>query len=295
MDDFTFLKDIQVIYYTESEKMLDLQLDILKPHNNKAAITDFSILLGGYVSSRYYVSRLKPRENRAGLWWTSSRISFLDGSSFPRMVSIDSIIYAIQINPQARYVCARPALSYSSITSLCKNPVRSRKGILEVEYGEYPQTIVNEKFSLILEKEFIKGNLNQTGKTYTTDSVEFTSEGYLPFQPKAHIEYEYKGKKYIRVIGNSNCDGEVLSDGRTIKSGEFYWVAVEPIKWIIDERKNIALSKKLLFAGVPFDDKKYEGDFESTIIKQYMDRYFSRDIIPSCTKDVIEEKNRRKR
>ena len=38
MDGFTFLKDIQVIYYTESEKMLDLQLDILKPHNNKADV-----------------------------------------------------------------------------------------------------------------------------------------------------------------------------------------------------------------------------------------------------------------
>ena len=36
---------------------------------------------------------------------------------------------------------------------------------------------------------------------------------------RAHTEYEYNGSKYIRFVGDSNCDGEVLSDGRTIQSG----------------------------------------------------------------------------
>ena len=42
-----------------------------------------------------------------------------------------------------------------------------------------------------------------------------------------------------------------LSDGRTIQVGSPYWVKVEPIKWMIDEKANIALSKKLIFKKSP--------------------------------------------
>ena len=52
-----------------------------------------------------------------------------------------------------------------------------------------------------------------------------------------------------------------LSDGRTIQDGTPYWVEVEPIKWMIDERTNIALSKKLIFSGVQFNRKSnYNGN-----------------------------------
>ena len=49
---------------------------------------------------------------------------------------------------------ARPALPYSSISKVSSNGVRGRNGILEVEYGEYPQTIVSEDFARILEMAF---------------------------------------------------------------------------------------------------------------------------------------------
>ena len=45
MKDFTFL--------TEEQIFGDDQLDILKKYGTKCAITDFSILLGGYVSGDY--------------------------------------------------------------------------------------------------------------------------------------------------------------------------------------------------------------------------------------------------
>ena len=44
--DFTFLDEEQVFG--------DKQLDIIKKYGTKCAITDFSILLGGYVSEDYY-------------------------------------------------------------------------------------------------------------------------------------------------------------------------------------------------------------------------------------------------
>ena len=75
----------------------------------------------------------------------------------------------------------------------------------------------------------------------------------------SYLEYEYNGKKYIRFVGDSNCSGETLSNGRVVRKGVPYWVEVEPIKWIIDEKADVALSKKILFAGVIFDDKVRES------------------------------------
>ena len=51
MNNFTFLTDEQIFY--------DDQLDILKKYGRKCAITDFSILLGGYVTENFYTSEGK--------------------------------------------------------------------------------------------------------------------------------------------------------------------------------------------------------------------------------------------
>ena len=114
-----------------------------------------------------------------------------------------------------------------------------------------------------------------------------------------HTEYEYNGSKYIRFVGDSNCDGEVLSDGRTIQSGNTYWVRVEPIILLVDERANIALSKKIIFSGVQFKNRRgYKDDFDRTDIKQFMDNYFSKEIVSdrvySQTTSVINVKIKRR-
>ena len=166
--------------------------------------------------------------------------------------------------------------------------MRGRNGILEVEYGEYPQTIVSEDFARTLERAYSNRTINQTGKSYTTDSVSYLDTD-TPFQARTHIEYEYNGKKYIRFVGDSNCSGQVLSDGRTIQNGDVYWLEVEPIKWMIDKRTNIALSKKIIFSGVQFyRERNYKGDFNRTDIKKFMDEYFSKDIIPSMINVVTK-------
>ena len=56
MSDFTFL--------TEEQVFGDKQLDILKKYSTKAAITDFSILLGSYVSSNVYTSEENTLKNK---------------------------------------------------------------------------------------------------------------------------------------------------------------------------------------------------------------------------------------
>ena len=66
MSNFTFL--------TEDQIFGNNQLDILKRYGTKCAITDFAILLGGYVSSSYYTSEGDNGKNRTGWWWTKTPI-----------------------------------------------------------------------------------------------------------------------------------------------------------------------------------------------------------------------------
>lgn len=157
--------------------------------------------------------------------------------------------------------------------------MRGGSGIEEIEYGEYPQTIASENISRELERAYNNGSLRTTSKNYTTDSVGY-QDGNTSFKARIHTEYEYNGSKYIRFVGDSNCDGEVLSDGRIVQSGSTYWVKVEPIVWLVDKKENIALSKKLIFSGVQFKNRRdYKGDFNKTDIKQFMDNYFSKEIV----------------
>ena len=286
MLDFTFL--------TEEQCFGDKQLDILKKYGTKCAITDFSILLGGYVALNNYTCEGESLINRTGWWWTKTPYDN-DASVVNRNGFSNWCIVSRSTGG------ARPALPYSSISRVSSNGVRGRNGILEVEYGEYPQTVVSEDFSRILEMAFANmpysnNEMKTTGKSYTTDSVKYQDID-TPFQARTHTEYEYNGKKYIRFVGDSNCSGEVLSDGRTIQKGTAYWVEVEPVKWLVDEKEDIALSKKLIFSGVQFKHKRdYKGDFSTTDIKKFMDTYFSKDIVrtTTLTNEPVDSTNERK-
>ena len=277
MDDFTFL--------TEDQIFGDAQLDILKKYGTMCAITDFSNLLGANLLSNYYTSEGNSKKDRTGWWWTQTPWN----DSVRVVESYGEMDWAVTC---ARAGGARPSLPYLSITSNLSNKKRRSDGILEVEYGEYPQDIVQEYFSRELERAYSNRTINQTGKRYTTDSVD-VHDGDISFQPREHIEYEYNGKKYIRFVGDSNGYGKELSDGRFIEFGNPYWVEVKPIKWMVDEKENIALSKKLIFSGLRFNGRvRYKGDFEKTDIKKFMDKYFSKDIIPSVTREITPEEKK---
>ena len=280
MSKFTFLTYEQILDYE--------QLDILKKYGTRCAITDFSILLGGDVQVHF--NKGKTKKISTCYWWTKSTADDDDDA----VIAIDKVGEDFYIDSFERSSGARPTISYSLISNYSTNKKRNKKGILEVEYGEYPQTVVPEVSSKILEKAFANMSysntgMKETGKSYTTDSVSCQDRD-IPFQARTHTEYEYKGRKYIRFVADSNCEGEGLTDGRMIRYGNPYWVSVEPIKWMIDEKEDIALSKKIIFSGVQFNRiSNYRVDFNKTDIKEFMDKYFSKDIMPSITKEDKEK------
>jgi len=280
--------NIDLMFLTE-EQCFDSsrKLEILEKRGTIAPITDFSILLGGYVSNDYY-NNGNSLEDRSGIYWTSSN----DKDKDARVVLMNGLFFDYSV--RNRYVGARPALPYSSIRNISSNGVRGRDGILEVEYGEYPQKVASKRLQDELERayNYNQSSIRKTGKTYTTDSRKCDAYDEK-FNAQVIEEYSFDdGKKYVRVKANLNYDdGEFkLSNGERYKDGDYVWVEVQPIKWLIDEKSDIALSERLLFAGVQFKhERNYKGDFRTTDIKEFMDRYLSKDIIPSFSKELTPE------
>ena len=269
MSDFTFL--------TEEQYFGDDKLDILEKRGTKAAITDFSILLGAYVSD-YHIDNDSSLEGRTGYYWTKSD----DGDNDARVVNDAGTGYYYYVDKRSGG--ARPALPFSSISSIPTNGEsgkRARDGILEVEYGYYPQKAVAKDMQERLERAYKNRTISRTKNSYTTDSVAYDNYD-TSFQPQAHQEYEYNGKRYVRVNANSYYDGNyfTLSNGEKYKDGDNVWLEVSPVKWIVDEKSHMMITEKLIFAGVQFNKESnyHTEDFDKTDIKTFMDRYLSRDL-----------------
>ena len=143
MSNFTFLTQEQCF---ERDK-----LDILKKRGTKAAITDFSVLLGGWMSNQY-VENDSSLEGRTGYYWTKSD----NGENDARVVDVYGDRDYRNVN--LRDGGARPALPFSSISNIPTNGEsgkRARDGILEVEYGYYPQKAAPRDMQERLERAYL--------------------------------------------------------------------------------------------------------------------------------------------
>ena len=175
------------------------------------------------------------------------------------------------------------------IPGVLNNARRNKRGVLEVEYGEYPQYAPGFDIQRTLADEFSKGTLRKTGKTYTTDSRRY-DDFSRRFNPTTHEEFEYNGKRYVRVKSDWCEDGYKLSNGATVHPGEYYWVEVSPITWLVDEEAKLLISKTSLASGIRFCDyKQYRGDFKATDMYMFLNEYFAEDIIPSAIYELSPE------
>ena len=261
--------------------------EIFKKYGTRAAITDFAVLLGGFVRFEdYHTSEGESLEDRCCYYWTKTS----DNDGDARAANNDGIMNNTYVD--IRRGAVRPALLSSSIVH-SPNGVRGKSGVTEVQYGEYPQQAVSERLSRTLEDEYQSKRLKRTGKTYTTDSRQ-VGEYDKDFKAQQHEEFEYNGKKYVRVIANLNDNPTVISNGETIRIGDAVWVEVEPITWLIDEQKNLAVSKKGIVGGIRFYKSRgnWKGNFNNTEMNMFLQTYLKKDMVATQVKEMTPEEKR---
>ncbi len=263
------MNNVKVISYSQYLKMEDEERKILL----KANITDYAILLGTWLK--------KPRYEKAK--------EICNGEVLGRMLMIDDTrgnflvledpLYYNELhhinNIGAAFYGTKPVFNFDTfpindITSSCFTD----DNIMTVNYGEYPQNIVTDDLSRILEKEFNSNSLDKSGKQYTAFDNDMNKIKY--------DEYLYKNKKYVRIVGYEPSNEGYLSNGKLFEVNVPYWIEVEPIKFIVDTVKNIVISDKIILSSVPiassYDDTK---DFENTFLSKYLNEIFINEIIPS--------------
>lgn len=287
--DLTLLSEGQ-IWGNDSES----QLEVIRKYGTKAAVTDLCILTGSYLceDTDYNIDEDKSLTGRTSWFWTRSD----DGNNDVRTAEEDGIRH-IKCRYK-RHGAVRPALQSSVIFSqISPNRVRGYNETEEVEYGEYPQNAADSRMQSILEAEYIlkaeyNRGMNKTGRSYTFDSVKYDDYN-TGFKPVTYEEYEYQGKEYIRIKANSVFVGKrfLLSNGVKYRNGDYVWVEVSPVKWLIDDRTGILISKKGLVSGIRFLDKNtnYKGDFDRTEMKEYLDRYMLRDLTQTVTFTRVQD------
>lgn len=265
------------------------QLDVLEKYGTRSAITDLVILTGGYCENS--CSYMAPDDNslKGRTGWVYTRSSAEDG--YVRGIYKDgsrSYTYGYD-----RRGAVRPALLSSFIFSqISLNRVRGYNGTEEVEYGEYPQYVPDSYVQRRLEAGYKNGNLRQTGRNYTFDKTKYDDFDQY-FQPVTYEEYDYNGKKYIRVKANSDYGSYSfkLSNGESYRNGDYVWVEVSPVKWLIDDKTQTLVSKRGLLAGIRFQGKygSYNGDFSTTDMKEYLDKHMLRDLTQTETFTRVED------
>ena len=265
------------------------QLDVLEKYGTRSAITDLVILTGGYCEDS--CSYMAPDDNslKGRTGWVYTRSS--DGDGDVRGVYRDGSRYFIY--RYFRSGAVRPALLSSFIFSqISPNRVRGYNGTEEVEYGEYPQYAPDSDVQRRLENEYKNGNLRQTGRNYTFDKTEYDDYDQY-FQPVTYEEYDYNGKRYIRIRANSDyrSNSFKLSNGESYRNGDYVWVEVSPVKWLIDDKTQTLVSKRGLLAGIRFHtkDRSYNGDFSTTDMKEYLDKHMLRDLTQTATFTRVED------
>ncbi len=147
-------------------------------------------------------------------------------------------------------------------------------------FGTYPQDVAANQDEL--ETKYQNDDLKKTEKHHmhvtTLDNGSIVTTKYE--------EYTYLGKVYIRMIIDKDLinifdelteDYVVLSDDNEYKFGSPVWIEVKPIKWLkLDDKRLI--SEKILFSKRFNNNINYQGDFEATILYNYLNTSFKKEI-----------------
>lgn len=253
-------------FYRDSSKLKDI-----RKRGFNAPITDFNILLGSnyfdeddydyeYTPYNCYYKNKDRLENRTADYCVDS---FNQDGVFVDIMGHDGMLYPA-FHDLYNY-SVRLVVSYSDIMSRCNNINKADDGVLEGYCGFYPQQAASIDVQEKLEKCY-EDNLpyiKKTGKEYVvmSDKVNGKIDNVL--------EYEFvDGKRYVRVENKNDGIVVKLSNRKFYRKGDYVWVEVQPVKWLIDLYDNIALSESLLFPA--YNMVRYGKDENLMVLREFI-------------------------
>lgn len=250
------------------------RLDIFKNNYIDGGLSDFALIQCGSCLDTnesnnigYWTSTLKNKKKVYSVLNSKEHINNVDDCNVGTRVCV-SLDFIYESNFEKKFIFNEDGANY-------------------VLFGIYPQNIVSDELHEILESKYLDKSLIKTFNKFTINN------GIDKFIPKKLDVYEYEGNRYIRFSTNN------LSNDANTNLGDNVWIMVSPIKWIIDEKENIAVSDKVLFGGVAykynssdkhkkknnsqnvqFNFKKYKGadEFDNYTIFKFMNNYFGNEI-----------------
>mgnify|MGYP001370101595 CR=1 FL=1 len=269
---------------TEAQ-VFDATLDVLRKFGTETPITDLAILTGAVLKDK--------NETKGSIGWGFTKTLDAEGIVYPKSGSIVGVYEdgsrAIFYKPKD-VVAIRPVLSSSEVLNRFE-PSESYNGVKEIEYGEYPQSSINNerelnkyvynkytkgktlKEALEVREQLEAADVQRLSDLKRIDNsilkvLPETGGIYTLNQGREYKEYEFKNNRYIRV---ENVVGKVvLSNGRQYEKGDYVWIKVEPVVWLVDQKTKTVIAKNGLVSGIEFDNKKYDGNFEKTNLYNFL-------------------------
>ena len=253
----------------DKESLICLGSNLFKVYNLKAYHTDYSLLTGGDVSFSYLVSEEKSKR-ADGEYWTGI------GNYNGRITTVDNqgnLDYALALQ---RNIGIRLMAKYSDYKNFIKEEKVINNTISEILIGTFPKDVCNCDISNNLERLYRNDSLQRTSQKYLINCSSMLKSGYLP---QFLYEYYYRGHCYIRVIDNNLHNYLYLNSGELSKNGNYYWVLVEPVIWLVDKEYDLMITKDVIMSGIPFHVNRCSFDnYDNSFLKMFIEEIMEKEI-----------------
>ena len=249
-----------------------LILTILPGYRSQTKPTDFA-----YLNGASYRKCLGPN----GEYGTFSLAYTKSHAPKGKVICIDFKGGKIIVNPEYERGVIRPIFRNDKVyNNLRKYNLRFIDNVKVVDFGRYPQHVPETEMLIKLNRSFNK-TLKETGNTFSyvlSDKVETLKE------------YTLDNRYFVRCKINTLNKKDVIFNNKNYENSECIWVEVLPVEWLVDDETKTFISKYGLISNMKFSQNNYyDGKFENTFIKKFMDECMAKDLF-ALEKNFINSK-----
>lgn len=245
----------------------------------KAKISDYALLTGIDIPDMY--SRTLDTRYLEGKYWIKTSICDKEGSVINNNGRI-----SWDFNHKNN-IGLRLKMSYQDAKDYIENEEVIDDRFSKVRLGKLPRRCLSFEEVYRLEKLLSSFNLQLTGNSYTVNDLPIIEKG---FKERKQIEYTDTLKKYVKIEANTKNKGIILPNGLELIDGNYYWVEVEPITWIVDKEKDLMVTEEIILSGIPYDfEFSYSNSYKDTFINNYLNNILNKEIFRDISKKELNK------